>query len=89
MNRLPDGSIDTFKARLIAEGFTQSPSVDFNETYATIVHVDSLQLLLAITAVHGWCHQQVDDTSAFHYSNLEEEIYMTLADGRREKGKPT
>jgi hypothetical protein len=51
VKRLADRSIDKFKARLVAQGFTQCPGFDFNETYAPVVYFDALQLLLAITAV--------------------------------------
>jgi hypothetical protein len=51
VKRLADRSIDKFKAQLVAQGFTQPPSFDFDETYAHIVHFDSLGLLLANTAV--------------------------------------
>jgi hypothetical protein len=53
VKRLADGSIDKFKAQLIAQDYTQRPSFNFDETYAPIVHFDSLRLLLAITAVQG------------------------------------
>ena len=34
---LPDGSIDKYKARLVARGFSQKPGEDFGETYAPVV----------------------------------------------------
>jgi hypothetical protein len=54
VKRLADGSIDKFKAQLIAQGFTQCPSLDVNKTYATVVRFECLQLLLAITVVQDW-----------------------------------
>jgi hypothetical protein len=87
VKRLADRSINKFKARRVAQGFTQCPGFDFDETYAPVVDFDSLRLLLAITAVQRWHPQGVDVKSAFLYGDLEEEIYMTLPDGRREKGK--
>jgi hypothetical protein len=75
VKKLADGSIDKFKARLVAQGFTQCPCFDFEETYAPILHFDSLQLLLTIMVVQGWCLQQVDVPSTFFYGDLEEEIY--------------
>jgi hypothetical protein len=87
VKKLADGSIDKFKARLVAQSFTQCPGFDFDKTYAPISYFDSLQLLLAITAVQGWCLHQVDVKSAFLYGDLEEEIYMTLPEGHQVKGK--
>jgi hypothetical protein len=87
VKRLADRSIDKFKAQRVAQGFTQRSDFDFDETYAPIICFDSLRVLLAITGVQEWCPQQVDVKSAFLYGDLEEEIYMTLPEGSREKGK--
>jgi hypothetical protein len=54
VKRLADGSIDKFKARLVAQGFTQRPGFDFDETYAPVIYCDFLRLLLAITIVQDW-----------------------------------
>jgi hypothetical protein len=50
---LADWSINKFKGQLVAQGFTQCPSFTFDETHAVVIHLDFLQLLLAITAVQG------------------------------------
>jgi hypothetical protein len=54
VKRVVDRSINKFKARLVAQGFTQCPSFDFDKTEAPIAHFDSLRLLLAIMVVQGW-----------------------------------
>ena len=38
------------KVRLVARGFTQVPSVDFNEVFSPVVRHTSIKILLAITA---------------------------------------
>ena len=43
-----DGSISKFKARLVARGFTQVEGLDYFETYAPVVRVESLRTMLAI-----------------------------------------
>jgi hypothetical protein len=87
LKRLANGSIDKFKAQLIAQDFTQCPGLDFTETYTPIVRFYSLSLLLAITPVQDLCPPQVDVKCTFLYGDLEEEIYMTLPEGHREKSK--
>jgi hypothetical protein len=82
VKRLANRSIDKFKARLVAQSFTPHPGFDVDETYTHVVSYDFLRLLLAITAVQGWRPQQVDVKSTFLYGDLEEEIYMSLPEGR-------
>jgi hypothetical protein len=50
---LPDGSVK-LKSRLVAQGFTQQPGVDFYETYSPTVRLDSLRGLLALAAHYDW-----------------------------------
>ncbi|KAL0439616.1 UNVERIFIED_CONTAM: Retrovirus-related Pol polyprotein from transposon RE2 [Sesamum latifolium] len=42
-----DGEVTAFKARLVAEGYTQRPGVDFEETYSPVAMAKSIRILLA------------------------------------------
>ena len=76
-----DGSLDKFKARLVARGFSQVQGVDFNQTFVPTVKFDSLRLFLAIVAVRNMeCHQ-VDVNNAFTESILKEKIFMAAPEG--------
>jgi hypothetical protein len=57
VKRLADGSVNKIKALLVAQGFTQYSSFEFNETYAPVVYFDILGMLLTIMAVHSWYPQ--------------------------------
>ena len=37
-----DGSIDCYKARLVAQGFGQHPGIDFDQVFAPIAHMAAL-----------------------------------------------
>ena len=82
-----DGSIERYKARVVAKGFSQQFGSDYEETFARVARYDSFKLLLAIAAHMGWKPQQMDVKTAFLYGTLKEEIYMRLPEGYRTRGK--
>ncbi|XP_068483448.1 uncharacterized protein [Phaseolus vulgaris] len=48
----PDGSIQKYKARLIAKGFTQKHNIDYFDTFAPVTRISSIRVLLALTSIH-------------------------------------
>lgn len=70
IKRNADGSIERYKARLVAQGFSQVPGHDFNETFAHVARYDSLRILLRISAQNNWILQQIDVNSAYLYGML-------------------
>jgi hypothetical protein len=82
-----DGSIDRYKARLVARGDSQVAGTDYDELFAPVVRFDSLRLLLAISASRRWQPRQLDVKTAFLYGHLKEEIYMRLPERRKIDGK--
>ena len=71
------GNPARFKARLVAQGFTQIAGIDFDQTHAPSLRLESFRLFLSISAsldleIHG-----MDAVGAYLNGNLEHEIYMT------------
>jgi hypothetical protein len=48
------GCIVKHKARLVAKGYVQKQGVDFKEVYAPVARMESVHLILAVTAHEGW-----------------------------------
>ncbi|KAL0448437.1 UNVERIFIED_CONTAM: Retrovirus-related Pol polyprotein from transposon RE2 [Sesamum latifolium] len=71
-----DGEVTTFKARLVTKGYTQRPSVDFEETYSSIAMAKSIRILLAISAYYDYEIWWMDVKTVFLNDFIEEEIYM-------------
>jgi hypothetical protein len=68
------GNVKEYKARLVAKGFTQKYGIDFYETFAPVVKLKSLRLLVQITASHNFQLYQDDAPSAFLNGELKEKI---------------
>ncbi|KAH9288006.1 hypothetical protein KI387_032123, partial [Taxus chinensis] len=71
-----DGSIDKYKAHLVAKGFSQVEGIDYSETFAPVAKMDFVRLVLVISASQGWPVYQMDVKSALLHGDLQEEIYM-------------
>jgi hypothetical protein len=84
---MPDGTIDKYKAMLVAKGYTQKEGKDFFDTYSPIARLITIHILLSLAASHGLLVHQMDVKIAFLNGELEEEIYMTQPDGFIVKGQ--
>lgn len=71
----------SYKARLVARGFTQKPGLDFLETYSPVARMTTVRLLLAIVVQQDLEVHQMDVCTAFLNGDLQEEIYMKQPDG--------
>jgi transposase InsO family protein len=78
LKRKADGSVDKYKARLVARGFTQIYGVDYYDTYSPVARLASFRLILAVAARNDWDVEAFDFNSAYLNGELDadEEIYM-------------
>ena len=49
-----DGSIDHFKVRLVARGFTQISGLDYDETFSPVVKPTTICLVIALSISLKW-----------------------------------
>jgi hypothetical protein len=78
-----DGKVYRYRARIVAQGYRQTPydSFDPDETYSPVVHKDTLRLFLSVCAAKNLQVFSCDISAAFLQAPLTEEIYLKCPDG--------
>ncbi|RVW89893.1 Retrovirus-related Pol polyprotein from transposon TNT 1-94 [Vitis vinifera] len=71
-----DGSLDRYKARLVALGNNQEYGVNYEETFAPVAKMTTVRTILALAASSDWPLHQMDVKNAFLHGDLKECIYM-------------
>ncbi|GJU90796.1 retrotransposon protein, putative, ty1-copia subclass [Tanacetum coccineum] len=76
-----DGAVHTYKARLVAKGYTQTPGIDYEETFSPVADIRAIRILIAIAAYYDYEIWQMDVKTAFLNGYLNEEVYMEQPEG--------
>ncbi|KAD5507479.1 hypothetical protein E3N88_15182 [Mikania micrantha] len=88
LKRDADGKPVKHKARLVAKGYVQKQGIDFEEAFAPVARMETIRLLLALSASRGWEVHHLDVKSAFLNGELEEEVYVNQPEGFVKKDQP-
>jgi hypothetical protein len=76
-----DGSIEKYKARFVARGFSQKEGIDYEETFAPVARYTSIKTIIALAAKMKWKLHQMDIKTAFLNGVIEEEVYIEQPQG--------
>ena len=48
-----DGTLDWYKERLVAKGYTQTYGIDYKETFALVAKMNTVRIIISIVAHFG------------------------------------
>ena len=65
MKHATDESVEKYKARFVAKGFSQKEGIDYQETFAPVAGYSSIQTIISLAAEMGWRVNQMDTNIAF------------------------
>ena len=85
-----DGSLERYKARLVAQGYTQTHGIDYQDTFAPVAKMNTIRIIISLAVNLDWPLNQYDIKNAFLHGDLKEEIYMQLPpgyEGNQNEGK--
>ena len=67
--------------KVSSKGFQHAHGIDYDESFAPLAKMDSIQLALATAASRRWEVHQMDVKNAFLHGDLSDEIYMEQPQG--------
>ncbi|KAI0502571.1 hypothetical protein KFK09_017525 [Dendrobium nobile] len=72
---LPNGTVDKYKARLVAQGYNQTLGVNYKETFSPVAKMPTIRILLTLVLHRKWNILQLDVSNAFLHGDLNETVY--------------
>ncbi|KAL0553874.1 hypothetical protein IC582_007778 [Cucumis melo] len=79
--RNENNEVTRYKARLVVQGFSQRPGIDYEETYSSLVDAITLRYLISLVVCENLDMHLMDVVTAYLYGSLENEIYMKMPEG--------
>ena len=76
-----DGSMEKYKARIVAKGYVQKEGIDYEETVALVARYTSIRSIISLATLLGWEIHRMDVKTAFLNGVIEEEVYIEQPEG--------
>src|SRR5437667_2253262 len=83
-----NNNVIRYKACVVAKGYSQIAGLDFTETFAPVVRIESIRTLLAIAAFYNLYILHADAKTAFLNGNSDLELYVEQPEGFLDRSYP-
>ncbi len=80
------GNVTRYKARLVAQGYSQKYGEDYDEVFAPVAKPTTLRTILTIAGLKGMIVKHYDVETAYLNGDLSHEVYMKQPEGYQEGG---
>jgi hypothetical protein len=70
-----NGSIEKYKVRFVARGFSQKEGIDYEETFTPVARYTSIRTIIALATKMKWKLHQMDVKTTFLNGVIEEEVF--------------
>jgi hypothetical protein len=82
------GEMTRRKARLVAQGFSQRPGVDYSETYSPVVQRPALRAMFVMAVNYNLEMHAMDFTTAFLNGDIDADVYVRQPPGYVDPERP-
>ena len=89
IKHIANGSIDKYKARFVARGFSQLEGIDYEETFSPTTRYTTMRSLVYLAASMGWNIHQMDVNIGFLNGTIDEKAYIEQPLGFEVKDRKT
>jgi hypothetical protein len=70
-----------YKTRLVAQGFSQRPGIDYEETYSPVMDAITFRFFISLVVTENLDMRLMDVVTAYLYGSLDNDIYMKIPEG--------
>jgi hypothetical protein len=78
VKRGSDGTVDIFKARMVAKGFRTRKGIDYQESFAPTLRTSTFRMLCALACQEELALHQMDVSTAFLVPSLDSPVFLQL-----------
>ena len=80
-NRNDNNEIIRYKVWLVAQGFSQRPGIDYEETYSPVMDAITFRFLISLAVSEGLDMRLMDVITTYLYRSIDNDIYIKIPKG--------